>query len=71
VVTVSYRGEPPEITGLPGIDTAESRPGQLRFTLTGPPGPALRALANADITSIEVREPGLEEIFLEFYGDKH
>jgi len=42
-----------------------------RFTLalTGPPGPVLRALADADVVRLDVREPSLEEIFLDYYGE--
>jgi ABC-2 type transport system ATP-binding protein len=38
------------------------------LTLNGPPGPALRLLGAADVASLDVREPSLEEIFLEYYG---
>ena len=41
----------------------------LSFTMTGPPGPALRALADADLTALAIREPRLEEIFLDYYGE--
>jgi ABC-2 type transport system ATP-binding protein len=42
---------------------------RLRFSLTGSPVAALRALAAADITALAMREPTLEEIFLAYYGD--
>jgi len=32
-------------------------------------GPVLRRLADADPVALGVREPSLEEIFLEYYGD--
>jgi ABC-2 type transport system ATP-binding protein len=38
------------------------------LTLTGPPAAALRVLASAEVAALEVREPSLEEIFLEYYG---
>ena len=41
----------------------------LRFSLSGPPAPALRALATADVTALAMREPTLEEIFLDYYGE--
>ena len=44
------------------------RAGRLRFTLTGPPAAALKALAEAEVTGLAVREPSLEEIFLDYYG---
>jgi ABC-2 type transport system ATP-binding protein len=68
-VTVSYSGTAPSLSTIAGVETIEAAgAGQLRFTLTGPPAPALRALADADITALSVREPSLEEIFLDYYG---
>jgi ABC-2 type transport system ATP-binding protein len=69
-VTVTYTGAAPELATLPGVDAVESIvEGQLRFALTGPPGPVLHALAAADIASLAIREPSLEEIFLDYYGE--
>ncbi|GGN74927.1 ABC transporter ATP-binding protein [Actinoplanes lobatus] len=70
-VSVAYRGAVPSLSTVPGVGTVEAvGEGQLRFTLTGPPAPALRALADADITALSVREPSLEEIFLDYYGTR-
>jgi ABC-2 type transport system ATP-binding protein len=69
-VEVAVAGPAPELGGVPGVAGVEVlAPGRLRFALTGPPGPALRALAAADVTALEVREPTLEEIFLGYYGE--
>ncbi|GIF42223.1 ABC transporter ATP-binding protein [Actinoplanes xinjiangensis] len=68
-VTVVYRGAAPGLSAVPGVETVEATgESRLRFTLTGSPAPALRALAAADVTALTVREPSLEEIFLDFYG---
>ncbi|GAB2661761.1 ABC transporter ATP-binding protein [Nocardia goodfellowii] len=70
IVEVSYDGEFPELTrveGVIGVETLEA--GRLRFTLSGPPAPALRALAAAQVTALSSREPTLEEIFLDYYGE--
>jgi ABC-2 type transport system ATP-binding protein len=68
-VTVTYTGAAPRLSAIPGVETVEaSGDGRLRFTLTGPPTAALQALAAADVTALTVREPSLEEIFLDFYG---
>jgi ABC-2 type transport system ATP-binding protein len=69
-VTVSFTGAPPpDLDGVPGVDTIDQLgPGRLRFSLLGPPAPALRALAAADVTALAIREPSLEEIFLDYYG---
>ncbi|KHD77286.1 ABC transporter ATP-binding protein [Actinoplanes utahensis] len=68
-VTVSYAGAEPVLSAIPGVEAVDAPgEGRLRFTLTGPPAPALRALAGADVTAMTVREPSLEEIFLDYYG---
>ncbi|MEU4559521.1 ABC transporter ATP-binding protein [Actinoplanes sp. NPDC023936] len=68
-VTLTYTGAPPRLDTIRGVGEVQAAgAGRLRFTLTGPPAPALRALANADITALAVREPSLEEIFLDYYG---
>jgi ABC-2 type transport system ATP-binding protein len=68
-VSVRYRGAPPDLDGLSGIDPLPAADGHLRFALSGPPGPALRRLADADVEALTVREPSLEEIFLDYYGE--
>ena len=69
-VVVRYAGTAPDLTGIEGIDAAgPGADGLLRFRLTGPPGAALRRLAAAEVTSLAVREPSLEEIFLDYYGE--
>jgi ABC-2 type transport system ATP-binding protein len=69
-VTVTYTGAAPDLAAVPGVDAVRSTPGgSLRFALTGPPGPALRRLAAADVASLTIREPSLEEIFLDYYGE--
>jgi ABC-2 type transport system ATP-binding protein len=59
----------PDLSAVPGIDRVDvAGADRLRFVLAGPPGPALRALAAADVSTLSVREPTLEEIFLAYYG---
>jgi ABC-2 type transport system ATP-binding protein len=41
---------------------------QLTLSLVGAPGPVLRMLADAEVARLDVREPSLEEIFLDYYG---
>ena len=68
-VTLTYAGPPPRLSAIAGVgDVRAAGEGRLRFTLTGAPAPALTALAGADVTSLTVREPSLEEIFLDYYG---
>jgi len=55
---------------LPGVaDLRWLSDSQLTLSLVGPPGPVLRALADADVARLDVREPSLEEIFLDYYGE--
>ncbi|MGH3678597.1 MAG: ATP-binding cassette domain-containing protein [Mycobacterium sp.] len=71
IVEISYRGTEPLLEHVPGVSTAEhTGSGRLRFSLTGPPAPALRALAAADVTTLTMHEPTLEEIFLDYYGEE-
>jgi ABC-2 type transport system ATP-binding protein len=70
VVEVSYRGLQPSLGNIAGVSSVQHLDGdRLRFSLTGPPVDALRALATADITALVVHEPTLEEIFLDYYGE--
>jgi len=58
-----------QLGSLPGVsDVRWSTPLQLTLALTGPPGAVLRALGDADVLRLDVREPTLEEIFLDYYG---
>ncbi|GAA0813570.1 ABC transporter ATP-binding protein [Spirilliplanes yamanashiensis] len=68
-VAATFTGAPPDLTGVPGVDGLHSNgAAAVRFTLNGPPAAALRALADAGVATIAVREPSLEEIFLAYYG---
>ena len=69
-VSVTFTGAPPDLGATPGVDGLERDGTALRFTLNGSPASALRALATADIATLAVREPSLEEIFLDYYGDQ-
>jgi ABC-2 type transport system ATP-binding protein len=67
---VGFAGSVPDLSRVPGVRSVRTvAPARLVLTLDGAPGPALRAIAAADVTSIDVREPTLEEIFLAYYGD--
>jgi ABC-2 type transport system ATP-binding protein len=58
------------LADLPGVvDVREVSDLRITLALTGPPGPVLGVLADADIVRIDVREPSLEEIFLDYYGE--
>ena len=71
-VSADFAGAVPDPAGLarlPGVADVRELPGRrIALSLSGPPGPVLRALADADVTRVDVREPSLEEIFLDYYG---
>jgi ABC-2 type transport system ATP-binding protein len=56
--------ELPEVT-----DLRWPSPVRLELSLVGPPGTVLRSLAGAAVAHLEIREPSLEEIFLDYYGE--
>ncbi|MBP2183643.1 ABC transporter ATP-binding protein [Amycolatopsis magusensis] len=69
-VEVAYTGAAPRLSGIPEISGVERLDGgRLRFSLTGPPAATLRALTEATVTGISMREPSLAEIFLDYYGE--
>jgi ABC-2 type transport system ATP-binding protein len=71
-VTVDLASPAPgleRLAELPGVtDVHWTSPLQVTLALTGPPGAVLRALGEADVLRLDVREPTLEEIFLDYYG---
>lgn len=70
VAEVSYRGVAPSLDGVEGVVDVERLDGnRLRFSVTGSTASALRALAAVDVTAVAMREPSLEEIFLDYYGE--
>jgi ABC-2 type transport system ATP-binding protein len=69
-VEFSYAGTSPDLNQVPGVLGVEDLgPFRMRFSLAGSPSAALCALAAAEITAIAMREPTLEEIFLDYYGE--
>jgi ABC-2 type transport system ATP-binding protein len=70
VVDVSFAGAKPLLDSIVGLSNIEHLDGRrVRFSLSGPPAPALRLLAAADVTTLTMHEPTLEEIFLDYYGE--
>ena len=72
-VVVDLARPAPDLQRLEGLpEVADLRwlsDHQLTLSLVGPPGAVLRALADADVARLDVREPSLEEIFLDYYGE--
>ncbi|WP_280345972.1 ABC transporter ATP-binding protein [Nocardia abscessus] len=69
IVEIAYQGQAPALSDVDGVEAVEALDeDRMRFTLSGPAAPALRALAAAQVTVLSSREPTLEEIFLDYYG---
>ncbi|OBB05672.1 ABC transporter ATP-binding protein [Mycobacteriaceae bacterium 1482268.1] len=69
VVEATFSGPVPPLDDVEGLSNIEPLDGtRIRFSLSGTPRPALLALASADITTLTMHEPTLEEIFLDYYG---
>ena len=66
-VEVTFDGQVPNLTPLPGVEVAEAGPNALRFEVGGSVAPLLKALADYPVVSLESRAPSLEEIFLHHY----
>jgi ABC-2 type transport system ATP-binding protein len=68
-VEATYEGDPPVLDGVPGIEDVYVRDGTIRLQVTGSTDALLKALAQAKVPSIQMREPSLEELFHAFYDE--
>jgi ABC-2 type transport system ATP-binding protein len=68
-VEATYEGDPPVLDGVPGIEDVYVRDGTIRLQVTGSTDPLLKALAQVNVPSIQMREPSLEELFHAFYDE--
>ena len=68
-VEATYVGQPPALQGIPGIEDVYVRDGVIRLQVTGSTDPLLKALAEAHVPSIQMREPSLEELFHAYYDE--
>lgn len=65
----TYVGEPPELDDVPGVDDVYVRDGVIRLHVSGSTDPLLKGLAKAQVTSLQMREPSLEELFHAYYEE--
>ena len=66
-VEATYVGDPPALDDVAGVEDVRVGDGVIRLQVSGSTDPLLKALAQADVPSIQVREPTLEELFHAFY----
>jgi ABC-2 type transport system ATP-binding protein len=68
-VEASFAGVVPALEAVPGVDGLEALgEGRVRFLLSGSPAAAMATLAAADVTTLRITEPSLEDVFLTYYG---
>jgi ABC-2 type transport system ATP-binding protein len=56
--------------GLPGISDLEIHGDAVRCTVRGPVDALIKAVARFEVVDLQSRQPGLEELFLEYYRDR-
>jgi ABC-2 type transport system ATP-binding protein len=69
-VEAGFEGRPPELERVPGVDAVEVADGHVRLRVQGSTAPLVKALARTEVTSLLVRQPSLEELFLTYYGEE-
>ena len=68
-VEATYEGRPPALDEIPGVDDVVVADGTIRLQVHGSTDPLLKALAAAQITTLQMREPSLEELFHAYYDE--
>ena len=68
-VEATFDGPVPDVTRVPGVTDPVVDGSMLRCRVHGSVAPLLGLLAAAGATRLISREPTLEELFLEYYGD--
>jgi ABC-2 type transport system ATP-binding protein len=66
-IEADFSAEPPDLSGLPGVREPVVRGHHLSLQVQGDVRPVLAALSSAELHDIEVFDPTLEEVFLQFY----
>ena len=69
-VEAVFDGAVPDLSRVPGVRAAEVSGNRMRCQVTGPIGPLLEALSGTGVRELLSREPSLEELFLEHYGQQ-
>ena len=69
-VTARMQGEARTglVEGVAGVSDVRAEGSTLSFSMRGPLGPAVQALAAAGLADLATREPTLEDVFLGFYA---
>jgi ABC-2 type transport system ATP-binding protein len=68
-VEATFTGTPPQLEGVAGVEDVQIADGSLRLQVHGSTDPLLKALASAEVHTLQMREPTLEELFHAFYDE--
>jgi ABC-2 type transport system ATP-binding protein len=66
----SDRVFPNEFASIQGISDVSVEDGKVRFRLSGELDPVIKAAARHRVLDMDYEEPSLEDIFLDYYGEK-
>jgi len=69
-VEATFVGEPPMLEGIEGIEDLRVHGNHIRLRVSGSTDPLLKALAEAEVPTLQMREPSLEELFHSFYDEE-
>jgi len=59
---------PEHLRDVPGVEDLDGDGPLVRFRVRGPLDPVVKAIAHHEVLDLEVTRPGLEELFLTYYG---
>ncbi|HEV8064661.1 MAG TPA: ABC transporter ATP-binding protein, partial [Acidimicrobiales bacterium] len=68
VVEATFTGPVPDLSRLPGVESAVVEGQRVRCHIVGSIQPLLGELASSNVTELLSRQPSLEELFLAHYG---
>jgi ABC-2 type transport system ATP-binding protein len=68
-VEATYTGAPPALADVAGVEDVVIADGTIRLQVNGSTDPLLKALATAEIHTLSMREPTLEELFHAYYDE--
>jgi ABC-2 type transport system ATP-binding protein len=68
-VEATFSGPAPILDRVPGVEDVVVADGTIRLQVHGSTDPLLKALATAEVHSLQMREPSLEELFHAYYDE--
>ena len=69
-IDARFGGEPPDVSGLPGVSAVRVEGQRLQCEVNGSVEPLMQALAAAGVQELLSTKPSLEELFLSHYAAK-